>query len=64
MGYSDTDDSRSSMSSSFYYRYNMGTRPKTPPRAEPVLNYDVQYVDGTPTSGKTMSVFPLTPIAP
>lgn len=55
MGYSDTDDSRSSYSSStYYYRYGLGARAATPPRAEPVLGYDVQYVEGTPTSGKTM----------
>jgi hypothetical protein len=54
MGYSDTDDSRSSYSSTYYYRYGLGERSATPPRAEPVLHYDVQYVEGTPTSGKTM----------
>jgi hypothetical protein len=50
--YSDDE----STASSFYYRYSLGSRAKTPPRSEPVLSYEVKYVEGASTIGKTMYV--------
>lgn len=44
-------------SSSFYYRYSLGSRSKTPPRAESILSYDVKYVEGSSAIGKTMYVY-------
>jgi hypothetical protein len=54
---SDSDMSFSedgSTASSFYYRYGLGTRAETPPRPDPVTSYNVKYVEGSPTNGKTM----------
>ena len=46
-------------SSSFYYRYSLGSRAKTPPRSDPILSYDVKYVEGQSSIGKTMYVYPI-----
>jgi len=52
----DDDSSSYSSYTHYYSSYKPRSPPKTPPRADPVLSYDVQFIEGGGSRGKCMCV--------
>lgn len=50
----DNDSDRSSVFSDYHTYYKPRSPPATPPRAEPVLGYEIKFIEGGGSQGKCM----------